>query len=257
MRQLAIARFRLLTIIRTATPIFLIAIVPPVIGANAMSTPEPEFRASADELIGSHALFSFLSWFWHAVILSFACLMSGKIKSSHDDVMTNVIPDLMDTAPVGRGARFWGEALGTLGAVVMIHVCCLPLLAAVAALSPFPTVLFLWMEAATIALIALASAGAAWQRRAPRTKYSGTRGLRNAVCLAILFFAAFRATTRWEVFRDATVEFLEPDGSMRNWPDVRGAVENPFLLFTLLSLLYAGTIAYYYVSSTRKQQWEN
>lgn len=252
MRYLAVARFRLLTIIRTATPIFVLALIPPLIGAAWLSRgAEPDFRAAAGEVLGQHARVAVIAWLLHAFLLSFACLMSGKVKTAHDDVMTNVMPDLMDTAPVGHGERFWGEALGTLAATAMIHVCCLPLLAAVAALNPLPTAVFLWIEAATIALIALASAGAAWQRRALRTKYSGTRGLRNAALLAILFFVALRATTRWEVFLDS---ILYPQSSIRRWAHV---VENPFLLFTILSLLYAGTITYYYVSSTRKRLWEN
>ncbi len=257
MRYLAISRFRLLTIIRTATPIFVIVVLPPLVAALAISKPEPAFRDAADFWLPINAWAAVVAWLLHAIILSVACLMSGKVKTAHDFVVMNATPDLMDTAPIGEGARFWGEALGTLEATVVIHLCCLPLLAAVAALSPLPTIMFIWIEAATIALLVLASTGAAWQRRAPRTKYSGTRGPRNAVALAILFLLALLITTRPRPFRDSALEFLYPRASMPAWSEVVGTVENPLLLILLLSLLYAGTITYYYVSSTRKRLWEN
>jgi hypothetical protein len=258
MRYLAVSRFRHLTIVRTATPIFVIAVLPVVAAAIAVSIPEPKFRDVADYWLLFNASAAVKAWFFHALFLSVAGLMSGKVKTSHDFVATHGIPDLMDTAPIGEGARFWGEALGTLETMAVIHLCCLPLLVAVAALSPLPTVLFVWMEAATMALLVLASTGAAWQRRAPRRKYSATRGPRNAAVLAILFLLALLLTTRPRAFRDSTAEFLlfnRP--SMRGWSEVMATVENPILLVTLLSMLYAGTITYYYVSSTRKRTWEN
>jgi hypothetical protein len=211
----------------------------------------------ADIWLGINSAAAVMAWVLHAVILSVACLMSGKVKTSHDFVVTQGIPDLMDTAPIGDGARFWGEALGTLQATAVIHLCCLPLLAAIAALSPLPTIMFLWIEAATIALLVLASTGAAWQRRAPRTKYSATRGPRNAAVLVILFLLAVLATTRPRAFRDSVEFFLLNRTSMRGWSMVVDTVENPILLVTLLTMLYAGTITYYYISSTRKQAWEN
>lgn len=257
MRYLAIARFRMLTIIRTATPIFIVAALPPLLAAVPLSMPEPLFRASAEEMLVINARVAMMAWVYHGLFLSFACLLSGKVKTPHDDVTIGVVPDLMDTAPIGPGSRFWGEALGTLTATVLIHACCLPLLAAVAALSPLPTSVFLWIEAGTVALMILASASAAWQRRAPRTKYSASRGPRNAVLFAVLLLLSLFATTRWEAFRDSALAFISSRNSMRAWAEVVDAVESPPLLFILLSLLYAGYIAYYYVSATRKRVWEN
>lgn len=253
MRYLAIARFRMLTIVRTGTPIFVIAVIPPLLAAMPLSVPEFILRAEAETLLPLNARVAVGSWLLHAIILSFACLLSGKVKSPHDDVTIGIVPDLMDTAPIGPGARFWGETLGTLAATLLIHACCLPLLATVAALNPLPTSVFLWIEAGALALMILASAGAAWQRRAPRTKYSASRGPRNAIVFAILLLLSLFATTRWEAFRDSVFAFH----SMRAWAEVVDSVENPLLLFTLLSLLYAAYIAYYYVSATRKRVWEN
>ncbi len=258
MRYLAIARFRLWTIIRTATPIFVIAVLPPLVAAIVVAKPEPEFRDTADFWLVINASAALKAWFFHALILSFACLMSGKVETAHDFVATQGIPDLMDTAPIGNGARFWGEALGALQATGLIHLACLPLLAAVAALSPLPTIVFAWFETATIALLVLASTGAAWQRRAPRTKYSATRGPRTAAAIAMLFLIAVVMTTHPRAFRDAAVEFLVSyRPSMQGWSKVVGTVEHPILFVALLSILYAGTMAYYYVSSTRKKVWEN
>lgn len=257
MRYLAVSRFRLLTIIRTATPIFVISILPPILAAVAVSRSEPDLRAEAEAWLPVHAFAAMMAWLLHALILFFACLMSGKVRSAHDFILTDGLPDLMDTAPVSPGTRFWGEALGTLQAALVLHLCCLPLLAAVGALSPLPAVMFLWIEALAIALIVLASAGAAWQRRMPRTKYSASRGVRNVGVLGILLLLALFVTTRMGALRLALLDFLYSRVSMQGWTAIAGTVEDPLLLIIFLSLLYVGTIVYYYMSATRKRVWEN
>jgi len=255
---LAIARFRLLTIVRTGTPIFILSAVPALLALIPMSVPEPSLRAFAQEWLPINANVAVGAWLLHGILIGFATLSTGKVKTPHDDVVTRVIPDLMDMAPVAPPPRFWGEALGTLGAAAIVHACCLPLLAAVAALSPIPTIAFVSIEIGTLAFLGLAAAGAAWQRRAPRTKWSGSRGPRNAVVVGILLLLSIRfSTTRWEAFRDGLAQFLYPHTSMQAWADVAGAIDRPMLLAALLSMLYAGTIAYYYVSSTRKRALEN
>jgi hypothetical protein len=251
MRCLAIARFRFLMTLRTATPIFVICVLPALVVAWILgSAPEPYFRYGADTLLGDNATYAFLAWIAHAIILSLACLASGNVKRPVDPADTTALPDLMDTTPVGAETRFWGEMLGTLGATSVIHVCCLPLLAAVAALSPLPTRLFATAEGTIVALMVLASTGAAWQRRAPQTRFSGTRTARSAIVFAILFISALLLSTRWEDFRDSAVVFLTRP-SMQVWREVASAVENPLLLTILWSLLYAGYIYYYYASATR------
>ncbi len=258
MGVLAIARFRLLTVVRTGTPIFILAAMPALLALIPMSVSEPSFRAMAKEWLPLNANVAVAAWLLHGILIGLATLSTGKVKTPHNDVVTRVVPDLMDTAPVAPPSRFWGESLGTLGAAAIVHACCLPLLAAVAALSPMPNVAFVSIEIGTLALLGLAAAGAAWQRRAPRTKWSGTRGPRNAVLVGILLLLSVRvSTTRWEAFRDALVQFLFPQTSMQVWAEVARAVDRPMLLAALLSVLYAGTIAYYYVSSTRKRVLEN
>jgi hypothetical protein len=258
MRYLAIARFRLLTIIRTASGIFLIAAIPVGFFAMMISMPEPDFRGVAEHLLRENARAAVVAWFFHALIICFAAMMSGKVKTPDDDGMPlTAVPDLMDSAPISLGARFWGEALGTFGAMGIVHVCCLPLLAAVVALNPLPTTVFVWFEATMLALLFLASASAAWQRRAPRTKFSGTRGPRNAAVIATLFIFALMLTTRWAAFRDALENFLAHRISMPAWRELAASVSNPLLLAILLALLYAGCLAYYYAGSTRQRVWEN
>jgi len=258
MGVLAIARFRLLTIVRTGTPIFILAAIPPLLAMIPMNVPEPTFRAKAPELLPLNANVALAAWLLHGLLIVLSTLRTGNVRMLHNDVVVRVIPDLMDTAPVAPPSRFWGEALGALGAAAIVHLCCLPLLAAVAALSPMPTAAFVSIEIGTLAFLALASAGAAWQRRAPRTKWSGTRGTRNAVLVGILLLLSVRvSTTQWDAFRDALAQFVFPRTSMQMWADVARAVDRPMLLAALVAMLYAGTIAYYYVSSTRKRALEN
>jgi hypothetical protein len=258
MGVLAIARFRFLTIVRTGTPIFILGAVPALLAMAPLSVAEPTFRATAERLLPINANASLAAWLLHGILLGLATLSTGKVKSPHNDVVARVIPDLMDTAPVAPPSRFWGEALGTLGAAAIVHACCLPLLAAVAVLSPMPTAAFVSIEIGTLAFLALAAAGAAWQRRAPRTKWSATRGTRNAVLVGILLLLSVRvSTTQWDAFRDALAQFVFPRTSMQTWADVARAVDRPMLLAALVAMLYAGTIAYYYVSATRKRALEN
>jgi hypothetical protein len=258
MGVLAIARFRLLTIVRSGTPIFILSAIAPLLALIRLSVPEPTFRVLAEELLPLNATVAVTAWLLHGILIGLATLRTGTVRTPHNDAVVRVIPDLMDTAPIAPPSRFWGEALGTLGAAVMVQACCLPLLAAVAALSPMPTVVFVAIEIGTLAFLVLAAAGAAWQRRAPRTKWSGTRGTRNAVLVGILLLLSLRfSTTRWETFRDALSQFLYERTSMQAWTEVARAVDRPMLLAALLAVLFAGTIAYYYVSATRKRALES
>ncbi|GEM_PF-5831152 len=258
MHYLALARFRMLTILRTSTGIFIICLIPCAFFAVGLSTiTEPIFRTEPWEFLRINASFAICGWVFHGVFIAFAAMLTGKVKSAYDDVTIGVKADLMDLAPVSPGERFWGEALGTFAAMALIHLCTLPLLSVLAALCPLPTSAFLWIELVIIACVFLASASAAWQRRAPRTKFSATRGPRNAIVIAILLLSIVPLTTRWVAFRDALTTFMQYRVSPKGWADVVGAVDNPLLMVTLVSLLYLGTMTYYYVSATRKRALEN
>jgi hypothetical protein len=254
MRYLAIARFRLLTTIRAAAPIFAVAALAAIVPAISLSfMPDEVFRAEAAEILRLGAVTAIGTWIVHALILAFACDAFGSttlLRAQMTSTETVMLPDLMDTAPIRPAARFWGEAAGIVAAAMTIHLCVLPVLLMVAALSPLPTSMFVAAEIMTIVITTLASIGAAWKRRAPRTKWSSSRGPRSAVLFAILVFVTVRYTTRWETFRDLLVNFIS-EPSPRLWSAVTGAVENPLMLFSMLALLYTGYILYFYSSSVR------
>jgi len=249
MRYLAIARFRLLTTIRSSTPIFVIAILPPLFGAIAESVPEPQFLAEAGFLLGRNATVALLMWLIHGAVVLAAGEAFGTLRASRPDL--NALPsDLMDSAPVTPRARFWGDAIGVLGATAIIHVCCLPLLAVVAALSPLPIRVFASIEAAILAMMILVSTAAAWKRLAPQTKWSGTRSARSALLFFILLLFMLIGTTRWDAFRDSAYAFFSSP-STRAWEKVTLAVDNPVLLIVLSALLYAVYLGFFYMSATR------
>ena len=244
MRYLAVARFRLLSSIREATSAFIIAAVPPLLAAVNETTPEPLFRATADELLGTFARAAMLGWVFHAMFIFAISQGFGSMRLFRAD-QTSLPTDLMDSAPIRPLERFWGEALGVFAATATIHAACLPLLAVVAVLSPLPTIIFAWLEVAIIVLMIFGSAGAASKRLAPRNKWSASRTARSGILFLILFFVTLSVTTKWQVFRDSFMQFLLLNPSMRTWAAVAGAVENPVLLITLWLLLYAGYILYY------------
>ena len=248
MRYLAVARLRLWTALRSATPIFILAALPPLMAAAFESMPEPLFRAAADELLAPIAKAALFAWLIHGGIMVAACEAFGSRRLRSD--LTSLPSDLMDSAPVGPVPRFWGEVLGIFCAALTIHACCLPLLAVAAVLSPLPTAAFVWIEAGIIALMILGSAGAAWKRLAPPTRWNTTRTASAGILFLILLLLALYATTTWGGLGDSLAAFIITP-SMRAWAAVTASVENPLLLGVLLSMLYFGYLLYYF-NSTRK-----
>jgi hypothetical protein len=249
MRYLAIGRFRMLTTVRSSTPILIAALVPPLLAAMAESLAEPNVHTMADIALRVNANAAFITWLIHAGLLLIASEAFGGLKSFDPDV-TNPPADLMDSAPVSPRGRFLGETLGVFAATVAIHICCLPVLAVVAALSPLPTRFFVWMEVVIVVLMIVTSTAAAWKRLSPQTKMSGTRGFRSALLFYAGILGALLVTTRWEAFRDSAFNFLSSP-SMRAWSRVMATIENPPLLMLLAALLYVSYIAFYFISSTR------
>ena len=250
MGYLAVARYRLLTTIRSAMPIFLVALLPAIVAGIVESTPEPDFIAQLEQRLAMNATVSLLAWLIHAAVLILSCEAMGNVKLRRADGTTSA-SDLMESVPIHPRERFLGEATGIFGATIIIHVCCLPLLAVAAALGPLPTRVFAWIEAAFIALLLLASAGAAWKRLAPHSKWSATRVMRSGALFFILVFCALVVSTEWETFRDSAFRFVVAP-SMRTWAHAASAVDNPPLLAMLLTLLYAGYFLFYYQQSTRE-----
>ncbi|HEY6894738.1 MAG TPA: hypothetical protein VI258_11260 [Rhodanobacteraceae bacterium] len=249
MRYLAIARYRNLTTIRQATPLFFVVMVPAVLAAAIMTLVDASYRNGPDALLGFHAQVALFAWYLHATFLLAASEAFGSLRVQRADA-TNEASDLMDSAPLEPNARFFGEMLGIFESTAIIHACCLPLLAVVAALSPLPARVFLWVETVVVALMILASAGAAWKRIARPTKMSATRILRSFILFLIFFGAILLGSTRWVSFRDAAFAFLAVP-SMRAWARLMATIENPAALVLWLVVLYGGYFAFYYLSATR------
>ena len=256
MRYLGIARLRLLMTTRTWSPIFVLAVLPPAIAAIAVAAVEEFFLHDAEFQLPMNAAAASLSWTLHAIFLAAATAFSGSVTRSREGAATVHVPDLLDTVPIGQGPRFWGDALGTFAATGVIHVCCLPLLAVVAAVSPLPLGLFLGLETGVLALLILASAGAAWQRSTAATK-SGAARMAIGFFEVVLFLVILWMTTNMRAFRDAMLNFLMSRPSPAGWSDVVAAVEQPAAFVALVALLYAGTMLYYHFSSTSRRAWEN
>jgi len=249
MRYLAIARYRLLTTIREATPIYIVAMLPPVGAAFVQTLIESSFRGGPDSLLAFHAQIALFAWCFHAAFLFIATEAFGSLKISRSEDAA-VASDLMDSVPLSPNARFFGEMLGVFETTLLIHACCLPMLALVAALSPLPARVFLWLELLIIAVIALGSPAAAWKRTARPSKMSATRNLRSGILFLILVAAIFYVSTRWDSFRDAAFAFLGTP-SLRAWDRVVATIENPIVLIVSIAALYSAYLAFYYVSSTR------
>ena len=254
MRYLAIARLRLLTTTRAATPLFAVTAAAAILPAAFLAfIPDELFRASADQFLGTAATTTVAAWIVHALLLVLACNAFGNetlLKPHLTSMETPAGSDLIDTAPISPKARFWGETAGILAAAMTIHLCTLPVLVLLLALSPLPTSMFFAAEAVILTLVVLASAGGAWKRRAPRTKWSGTRSARSGILFGFLLLMTVRHTTDWYPFRDSLVQFVK-EPSARVWSAVANAIDSPLLFFTLLALLYTGYLAYYYSSSVR------
>ncbi|HJT16438.1 MAG TPA: hypothetical protein VJ853_03575, partial [Thermoanaerobaculia bacterium] len=224
-------------------------ILPPVLGAALLSLVSHDYRGGPDSLLGFQAQIALFTWYLHGTFLLAAAETFGSLKVQKSD-QTNAASDLMDSAPLPPNARFAGEVLGIFESTAIIHACCLPMLAVVAALSPLPARVFVWLEAIVIALMVLASAGGAWKRIARPSKMSATRLLRSFIVLLIFFGAILVGSTRWVQFRDAAFGFLGMP-SMRAWSRVTAAIDSPVALIMWLVVLYAGYFLFYYLSSTR------
>jgi len=249
MGHLAIARYRLLTTIRESTPVFIIAILPPLGAAMVQTLVEESYRGGPDTLLAFYAQIALLAWYFHAAFLFIACEAFGSLKISRSD-QPSVASDLMDSAPLTPNARFFGEMTGILEATTIIHACCLPMLAVVAALSPLPARVFLWVELLIIAVIVLGSAAAAWKRIAPPSKMNATRNLRSGILFLIIVTATVYALTQWDSFRDAAFGFVGMP-SLRAWERVVATIENPVALIVSIAVLYSAYLVFYYVSATR------
>jgi hypothetical protein len=248
MRLLAIARLRLLTRIRTASVLYALATLPPLMPCVFASLiPENAYRESMPFLAPVVAVWSILVWILHTGILLIGSEAGEQLHPRREGAEWS---DLLETVPLDPSGRFAGEAVGSLAVNLSIHICALPVLAVVVALSPLPLSVFMALECGTLALLSLGAGAAAWKRCASPSKWSATRMARSGVLFWILFVAILYQTSRWQAFVSSLQEAIfQP--SRRSWQQIGATIERPASLALLVALLCLSYLAFYYVSSVR------
>lgn len=248
MRPLAIARFRLWTTIRAATPLFVLALAPFFFALLPITRPQATFFEEPDMWLQIQATAAVLSWVMHGLLMVGITHEFGGGRAASGDAAP--ASDLMDSAPVEPRQRFLGEWAGIMMSALVLHACCLPVMTLAATVSPLPARVFLSIEAAMLAALILASASAAWRRVGPRVTPRTMRAARTTLLFLMLLMFIVLATTERVAFRDAALAFLFGP-SMRAWARVTATVNDPALMFSLLAVVYFGYLMYFYVSASR------
>lgn len=247
MRYVAIAKLRALTRVRTASGLFAIAAIPPLLlCVTSSSMAENEYRALVPLHAQIIAFESLAIWMLHVVLLLIGSESSGQLHPLREGAEW---ADLMETIPVGSGGRFLGEAFGSVATNLTIHLCCMPLLAMVVVLSPLPLSVFVWLEVITLALFALAGGAAAWKRCARPTKWSGTRMARSGLLFWILFWFILYQSSRWEEIV-SSLNLLGARPLRQTWSQITAAIDGPQFA-VLVALLCISYVTFYYVSAVR------
>ena len=247
MRPLAIARLRLWTTVRAATPLLAFAAAGPLIAIVVDTALTLSMQIQPDYLLRIAATAAMLSWSLHGFILVGIAHELGQRRVTPD---ASVHPsDLIDSAPISPPERSAGEFAGILTTMLLLHVTCLPVLAVVAALSPLPSRFFGWFELMLMALIVLASASAAWRLvvLAPLGN-KNLRAVRNAGLFFLLTTVIAIVTTKPLAFRDAFFGFFIGP-SRQAWSRLAASVEHPAAMIGMLLTLYCGYLAFYALSA--------
>lgn len=249
---LAVARYRFLTIIRSANAsyfFFLVAIAVPLMGMFfTLGVADSDYPVRAPELFRSAAVGTFMIYGLHLLALAVICGAYGVVARRPP----GVIPiDPMHLTPISGSEQFWGDAAGLFSAIASIHLCLVPLLAAVIALSPFPSSLFWYGEVLTAIALLFASACGSWALRAQTTRLSQARTARSIVVFLILMTVAILSTTRGQEFRDAVGSLLFSRPTRQQLEVVVAAMSSPALLVLAVVSIYLAFIAYYYLDSVR------
>ena len=249
MRILALARYRLLRTIRSAHVLFAVALAA---AAFPLAWQSHAFAAAyASREYVAHFMreaAQAVSWTYllHLFILITACGVFGTRRRTLEG---QEVLDLTETVPATASDRFFGDAAGVLGAVLSIHVCVLPLLVLAVILSPLPASAFFWMEAMTLAVAVLVSAGAAGNLHA-QSKWQQTQLARSMVTFLVLAVVILRFTTHWQPFADAALlSFTQPSPMV--WNAVPETITSPETLLISMFLLYTAFIAWFALRSVR------
>jgi hypothetical protein len=249
MRGLALARYHVLSRLRSSSGLFATAIalaaLPLMTIGDVFTTATESWREIEFDLplraAGTHAVY-----FWHLLVLVCACELFGTPKQTRDGIRR---ADLTETAPITPAARFFGDAAGIFQCVAAIHLCALPLLALAVVLSPLPSTRFFWLEGIVLAGIIFGSAAASWKLRSTG-KWMRTRTPRSVALFFILLLGVLMLNTRWKAFIEAFPNAMVQPTTL-SWMQVRAAVVNMPMLIGSLAALYFGYILYYTLSSIR------
>ena len=251
-KLLAVARYRFLTVIRSANAayfILLVAIAVPLLGMFfTLRVAEPDYATQAPRVLSFAAVGPFLIYGMHLLGLAVICGAYGVVPRRPPGVMPI---DPMHLDPICGSEQFWGDAAGLFSAIASVHLCLVPLLAAVVALSPFPSSLFWYGELLMAVALLFASACGSWALRARTTRLSQARTARSIVVFLILMTVALLSTTRGQEFRDAVGSLLFARPTRQQLEVVVAAISNPALLVVAVVSIYLAFIAYYCLDSVR------
>ena len=247
MRPLAIARFRLWTTVRAATPFFGLAAAGPIVALLVDAGFANALQASPDMILRVGATAAMVSLAYHAFVLVGIAHECGERRVEPG---ASVHPaDLIDSAPISPAERSAGEFTGIFMTTLLIHATCLPILGIVAALSPLPFRFFAWFEFIFLALILLGSASASWRIVVLGTASNkGIRAVRNAGLFFLMVIVIAIGTTRPLAFRDGAFQFFIGP-SRQAWARLIASVEHPAAMLGMFLALYCGYLAFYGLSA--------
>ena len=252
MRGLAVARYHLLSRVRSSYGVFVAALVLAALPVAVIDTIwirwMDEWR-DIELVLPMRAFNVRVVYFWHLIVLLVAADLFGTRLQSRDG---NRRADLTETVPITPAARFFGDMAGIFACVGTVHLCTLPLLALAVALSPLPTAVFFRAEGIVLAAIVFSSAAASWKLHGSG-KWMRTRTPRSFALFFVLFLVVLMFNTRWKEFTKALEgKLMNPTPSP--WHDVEAAVISMPMLVSSLLALYFGYIAYYALSSIRAME---
>ena len=253
MRYLAIARYRFLLALRGATWLFVFSIIAAAffVERTGLLYERSSYVSKPDAMLPMGASLVVATYFVHICMLLGACYTFGAVKKGAQNAGT---ADLIETAPILPRHRFLGDGLGIFAAVMMIHICTLPLLALQIAFSPYATNFLLYAELTILVLTIFASASSSWRLRAENFRWSYARGFRSQAIFMILFFLTIWLNTRSFVgFFDAAVWVVfqpSPHGFAR----VAETFNDPVLIFSSLAFLFGGFLCFFYLHAVRSLQ---
>ena len=249
MRSLALARYRLLTTIRSAwwvyATLMVCAVLPMILGTGLFKMPYEGWRSITDLMSSSASAVTGI-YLLHLIVIVLACNVFGTPRPA---IEGRPASDLTETVPITPRDRFLGDAAGILGCILAVHASTVPLLALAIVLSPLPTAMFFWLELITLAIAILASVGASWKLRSSG-RWVRTRSARSIAVFGILLGVILGLNTR-KGFAEAFVWFFLTQPSTGSWRAVVKTVANPSMLLGSLLVLYAGFISYYTLQSIR------